>query len=295
MRVGQLVEALRVGAALVRGLVADAVVHEVCLLLVHRERPEVAAVGVHRRERLLRRRLVARVGLAAGPHQVHRHVPRRRIGDVRDLVLVGRHRLAVAGLARHRLHPVEAEEPPVGVGELRLGQVGQPLPGDVRPRPVLAGRRLENQVVALEGEEALVVRPRSGRVQAALQVMGDVAFGLVHAVAPEVRRVAAHLGQRLLGGRTALGVRLPVGAHQRHPHVAGGVVHDVAHAVLSRLADELALGVAALAAHQRPRARETVHRVGRGRLLDRLRRRPLAAAAGQGRQGHQAHDTYRRE
>ena len=66
VRVGQLVEPLRVGAALPRILVADAVVHEVALLLVHRERSEVAAVAEDRRQRLFRRRPVAGVGHAAG-------------------------------------------------------------------------------------------------------------------------------------------------------------------------------------------------------------------------------------
>ena len=108
--------------------------------------------------------------------------------------------------------------------------------------------------------------------------MGDVPFGLVDGEPPEVRRVAAHLGERLLGGRPALGVRLPVGRHQRHAHVPGRVVHDVADSIFARLAQQLAVGVAALAAHQGPGAGELL--VGVRRLDFRRRlggRRALPA------------------
>ena len=94
MRIGQLVEALGIGVGPPRTQVADPMMNQISLFLMHRERTEVAAVGANGRERLLRRRPRAVVRFAARSHQMHRHVSRGSVDDERGFVLVGRERLA---------------------------------------------------------------------------------------------------------------------------------------------------------------------------------------------------------
>ena len=256
MRVGQFVVAPGVGPGGARIGSADPVVGHVSLIaragardaaghLAHRERAEPARVALGQAQGFVGGRWVAGERRAAGALEVDRHVPRRRVEEVAVLVLLDLDRVAVGGVAGERVDAVGAEEPAVRVGDLGRRQVGLACPRHHRLRTVGFRGRPQGQAIPGEGVEARMV-PDAVRVQASLDVMRDGSRGLVRREPSEAGVVAAGLRERLGGGRPVLRVRRPAGAHDRDAHVPGGVVDQVAEAVLDRLRQGFARGIAPL-------------------------------------------------
>ena len=95
-----------------------------------------------------------------------------------------------------------AEKIPMGIGCLGIRQVGLPQPRHERPRTVSSGRGLKGQAILDKSVEAPVLRPRAARVEAGLDVVRDDSLDVVDRERSEIRRVAAELRQRLVGGRS---------------------------------------------------------------------------------------------
>ena len=198
------------------------------------------------------------VRLAARLHHVHGHEPGRGVDDVAGLAGICTEHLTLVVAALVRDQFPEADELLVLGRQVR--DVWHPLPRQALLVATGAWRRLQRQAIPGQLEEALLVRLHP-RVHAALEVVRDVLFLLVDREGAEISGVAGERGLCFLVGLLRAGVFLPSERHNRHRHVAGVVVDDIARTILVRGAggrrDDFTLGVSGFDADQLPGADES--------------------------------------
>ena len=153
----------------------------------------------------------------------------------------------------------------------QVRDIRHPLPRQALLVAVGARRRLQRQAIPGHLEEPLLV-PLHPRIHAALEMVRDVLFFVVDREGAEISGVAGEGGQCFLVGLLRAGVFLPPERHDRHRHIAGVVVDDIARTILIRGSggrrDDVTLGVPCLDADEFPGADEAIFQVtplGRGR------------------------------
>ena len=198
------------------------------------ESSEISAEAPIGRQSLVRsgrRPGVGRPSLSS--HEVHHHVPGRRVDDVRAgaaLVPLPMRELAAVslGIAVRIQKLAEADKP---LGFVRERDLGQSLPQNISRRlrlTAVGSRRGEDEPIALKVVKAFRVNLAS-RVDLSDPVMDDElpVFVLISTEWTVVGRIALQRRPRLFRGRLVAGERYSVVRHDVHAHVAGVAVRDV--------------------------------------------------------------------